>query len=352
MDSINKDSGKYIRHSLRSTNSNASTPTPNGNGSSLGAFTAKDEQTPDKVKHDYAEIDRLTVDKVRLCEKLNALIARVRVRLDHDLKKVLILQGDLDPSKSTPALTATPSFSTNITNAGHLANTGGLVAAIGTGVGGAATNTGNAIAMSGAGMPSGLGPSGYSGTVHGVARNPVQMMNESLRNAMAGVEPLIAQQQQQQQPGIVSTPTATANNKRTFTYMFRTYLSNADLIGIPLPLQVFGRQRPQSQSLPSSFRAQHPKQSMYHNDMRHPPLRPQHIDPLQVAHLVNSINKRYPRQCLPRLMEAMKMPRERKTWRGLMKPMWTTIQFIARVAAHPLERYFPLLSDPPIVPDS
>ena len=54
---------------------------------------------PQKIEEDYAEVDRLADEKLRLAQRMVALIARARARLDHDLSKVLILQGDLDPSQ-------------------------------------------------------------------------------------------------------------------------------------------------------------------------------------------------------------------------------------------------------------
>lgn len=81
---IQRETAKYIRHSLRS-------------GAAPGS--SKDGQMPQKIEEDYAEVDRLADEKLRLAQRMVALIARARARLDHDLSKVLILQGDLDPSQ-------------------------------------------------------------------------------------------------------------------------------------------------------------------------------------------------------------------------------------------------------------
>ncbi|KAI0053888.1 hypothetical protein FA95DRAFT_1673797 [Auriscalpium vulgare] len=81
---IQKESAKYIRHSLR----NGTAP-----------MSSKDEQIPQKVNEGYAEVDRLAEQKIRLSQRLVDLISRARARLDYDLSKVLVLQGDLDPSQ-------------------------------------------------------------------------------------------------------------------------------------------------------------------------------------------------------------------------------------------------------------
>ncbi|KAI0267653.1 hypothetical protein BC834DRAFT_968593 [Gloeopeniophorella convolvens] len=81
---ISKETSKYIRHSLRSGASPLST---------------KDEQLPQKVVQNYAEIDQLAQEKIKLAERLGVLIQRARTRLDYDLRRVLILQGE-DPGQS------------------------------------------------------------------------------------------------------------------------------------------------------------------------------------------------------------------------------------------------------------
>ncbi|THH12711.1 hypothetical protein EW146_g7440 [Bondarzewia mesenterica] len=83
---IQKESAKYIRHSIR----NGTAP-----------VSAKDGQIPQKIKEDYAQIDRLAEEKVKLAQRVVALIQRAKARLDYDLGKVLVLQGDLDPSQQS-----------------------------------------------------------------------------------------------------------------------------------------------------------------------------------------------------------------------------------------------------------
>ncbi|KAH9033459.1 hypothetical protein EDB84DRAFT_1488648 [Lactarius hengduanensis] len=87
---ITKETSRYIRHSLRS---GAATP-----------LSTKDEQIPQKIDHNYAEVDRLAQEKLKIAERLGLLIQRARTRLDYDLRRVLILQGD-DPGQ--PAFVST-----------------------------------------------------------------------------------------------------------------------------------------------------------------------------------------------------------------------------------------------------
>jgi chromatin modification-related protein YNG2 len=78
-----------MRHSFR----NGATP-----------LSTKDEQIPQKIDQSYAEVDKLAQEKIQLTERLAGLIQRARTRLDYDLRRVLILQGD-DPGQ--PAFVST-----------------------------------------------------------------------------------------------------------------------------------------------------------------------------------------------------------------------------------------------------
>ncbi|KAH9063964.1 hypothetical protein EDB87DRAFT_1601507 [Lactarius vividus] len=86
---ITKETSRYIRHSLRS----GATP-----------LSTKDEQIPQKIDQNYVEVDRLAQEKLKIAERLGLLIQRARTRLDYDLRRVLILQGD-DPGQ--PAFVST-----------------------------------------------------------------------------------------------------------------------------------------------------------------------------------------------------------------------------------------------------
>lgn len=86
---ITKENSRYIRHSLRS----GATP-----------LSTKDEQIPQKIDQSYAEVDKLAQEKIQLADRLGTLIQRARTRLDYDLRRVLILQGE-DPGQ--PAFVST-----------------------------------------------------------------------------------------------------------------------------------------------------------------------------------------------------------------------------------------------------
>jgi len=127
---IQKEASKYIRHTLRSVQAQVqngtSTPSPI-------PTKEKDALLPAKIQAAYAEVDKLAAEKLELSQRIVELITRARSRLEYDLSKVLILQGEVPEVMS--------------------------------------------------GSPSSLGGHG-SFSLGG--RNPVNQINESLRNAFAG----------------------------------------------------------------------------------------------------------------------------------------------------------------------
>ncbi|KAJ3487733.1 hypothetical protein NLI96_g3348 [Meripilus lineatus] len=82
---INKEAAKYIRHSNRTATNNP--------GQEL---STKDLAIPQTIKGHYAEIDKLSNEKIQLAERIEQLVNRARARLDHDLNKVLLLQGEIE----------------------------------------------------------------------------------------------------------------------------------------------------------------------------------------------------------------------------------------------------------------
>lgn len=77
---IQKESSKYVRHALRSA--------PNQ------PLSAKDAGIPTAVQASYDEIAVLAREKERLAERIVQLVARARTKLDRDLSRVLVLQGE------------------------------------------------------------------------------------------------------------------------------------------------------------------------------------------------------------------------------------------------------------------
>ncbi|KAG6866999.1 hypothetical protein C0991_003915 [Blastosporella zonata] len=84
---IDKDAAKYIRHSIRASTSIPSSP-------SSRAPSPKSTALPAKIEAAYAEIDHLAEEKIVLAQTLIDLVTRTRARLDSDLAKVRILQGE------------------------------------------------------------------------------------------------------------------------------------------------------------------------------------------------------------------------------------------------------------------
>jgi chromatin modification-related protein YNG2 len=89
-----KDSAKYIRHSLRVSASNPSSP-------SARAPSPKSTLLPGKIAASYSEIHRLSSEKCVLAQTLVDLVTRTRARLDSDLTKVRMLQGEVSEYPGT-----------------------------------------------------------------------------------------------------------------------------------------------------------------------------------------------------------------------------------------------------------
>ena len=76
---IRKETQKYFRHSSK----NAGQPLP-----------GKDAAIPDTVSGLYADLDALAAEKVDLSDRLVKIFERAMARLQHDLQKILKLQGE------------------------------------------------------------------------------------------------------------------------------------------------------------------------------------------------------------------------------------------------------------------
>ncbi|XP_006461371.1 hypothetical protein AGABI2DRAFT_222106, partial [Agaricus bisporus var. bisporus H97] len=156
---IDRDSARYVRHSIKSS---SSTPDP-----SQRAPSPKSVGIPAKIQESYIEIQELSDEKCLLAQRLIDLITRTRARLDADIMKVKHLQGEvLDP-----------------------------ISALG--------KAGSAV-----GFGVDFGPSG---------RNPAQQISESLRNALVNPS---ESRQGSATPGpgaVAATSGGTANKKRRIT---------------------------------------------------------------------------------------------------------------------------------------
>ena len=174
---IDKDASRYIRHMRRASSSPsapmpmATMPTPSGmpvpespsgpssRAGSVVSGSGTPVPIPTKISACYTEIHELAAEKVLLAEKLIDLITRTRAKLDVDISRVRLLQGD------PPELVAAQaSASMNMKPAG-------LVSLTGVGAG-----AGAGLGTNGVGAVESFGAPG---------RNPALAISESLRNAMA-----------------------------------------------------------------------------------------------------------------------------------------------------------------------
>jgi chromatin modification-related protein YNG2 len=105
---IAKDQSRYIKSSLKQSSylptntvgsreqSATASPTPNSSNSKA--------HLPGRISVAYAEIEALTNEKISIARQIVELLTRTRARLDGDLSKVRILQGespeDIRPSVS------------------------------------------------------------------------------------------------------------------------------------------------------------------------------------------------------------------------------------------------------------
>jgi hypothetical protein len=141
---LTKESSKYVRHAVRhvsppSVGVNGTTTTSTG----IGTGTAgPEEEQKNKIAAGHAELEKLANERVALAMRIVSLMTRTRTRLDGDLVRIGILQGEVDKG-STAAVV----------------------------LGGAITPTGSAI-----------GEDVY--VMHG--RNTAVAISESLRHALSG----------------------------------------------------------------------------------------------------------------------------------------------------------------------
>ena len=92
---IDKDSAKYIRRSRRASSASETPPSPSSHPSS-----PKSTPIPAKISASYAEIQELAGEKCALAQQLIELLSKTRARLDIDIVKVRMLQGE-NPENAT-----------------------------------------------------------------------------------------------------------------------------------------------------------------------------------------------------------------------------------------------------------
>ncbi|KAJ7275445.1 hypothetical protein B0H12DRAFT_260868 [Mycena haematopus] len=147
---IDRDSSRYIRHSLKASNSASSSTSVSPSPAASRPPSPRSMLTPAKISAAYAEINTLSAEKCTLAQRIIDLVARTRARLDADLTKVRVLQGeplDQPPAFSAPA---TPMASTRLPR-----------------------------------TPSAVGLPLVDGDVYvGASRNPASQISDSLRTAL------------------------------------------------------------------------------------------------------------------------------------------------------------------------
>ncbi|KAJ7630512.1 hypothetical protein FB45DRAFT_990520 [Roridomyces roridus] len=109
---IDKDTSRYIRHSLRASNSTATSSSVSPSPAASRAPSPKSMLLPAKISAAYAEINELSKDKMQLAQRIIDLVSRTRARLDADLTKVRILQGEI-PDTTIAGRVRAPSVSSS-----------------------------------------------------------------------------------------------------------------------------------------------------------------------------------------------------------------------------------------------
>ncbi|KAJ7770867.1 hypothetical protein DFH07DRAFT_735248 [Mycena maculata] len=107
---IDKDSSRYLRHSLRASNSTSSSSSVSPSPATSRAPSPKSALIPAKISAAYAEINEISAEKINLAQRIIDLVSRTRARLESDLNKVRVLQGEI-PDQSIMSRTRTPSVS-------------------------------------------------------------------------------------------------------------------------------------------------------------------------------------------------------------------------------------------------
>ncbi|KAI0375928.1 hypothetical protein BV20DRAFT_959986 [Pilatotrama ljubarskyi] len=105
---IRKETQKYFRHSSKNPGQ---------------ALSAKDTAIPETVNALYAQVDALAAEKVALAERLVRIFERAMARLQHDIQRILKLQGD------DPGLPATQHFLSSVDSTVQQIQTGMRTAA-------------------------------------------------------------------------------------------------------------------------------------------------------------------------------------------------------------------------------
>lgn len=157
---IDREAALYVRQSMGSSVSTLILAGSNPISESPSASPLRGASTaaaiPDKIQASYTEIHELASEKCLLAQRLVDLITQTRSKLDFDIARVRLLQGD--PPELVAAQTTA---SANLRPAGMMNKTLSVLSA----------------------QPS-LGASGSADSFGAPGRNPALAISESLRNAL------------------------------------------------------------------------------------------------------------------------------------------------------------------------
>jgi chromatin modification-related protein YNG2 len=86
---IDRDSSRYIHHSLNVSDSASSSTSVSPSPAVPRAPSPKSTLIPGKISTAYAKIDKLSAEKCALAQRIIELVSRTRTRLDSDQRYVL-----------------------------------------------------------------------------------------------------------------------------------------------------------------------------------------------------------------------------------------------------------------------
>jgi chromatin modification-related protein YNG2 len=95
---------------LKASNSASSSSSVSPSPAASRAPSPKSALIPGKISAAYAEINDLSAEKIVLAQRIIDLVSRTRARLDADLTKVRVLQGEIPDQSFSARVPRTPSI--------------------------------------------------------------------------------------------------------------------------------------------------------------------------------------------------------------------------------------------------
>ena len=244
---IQKDTNRYIRHALKSSNNNNNnnssnnntntngngnctpkdgTPTAinnNNSNSNNGTTTAssKDALIPGRVAAAYTELEQLANEKVSIAAQLVSALTRVNARLEHDLARVVQLSGEVPQEQYEvrggyvvgPLAPTSAGVSAGVNGTGAGGAVGG---ATGAGLG-SMSSMSNVLGGAGVGG-SGMYPSGGNAMAARSVREVQETLRASITNELAAVA--AASSTATSASAAVHSGSGQGSQKREFSFLF------------------------------------------------------------------------------------------------------------------------------------